>query len=227
MALGRLFKIGLGLFNDKAEEIADQNSITELRQQIREAKSELDKTDRELTSIIAQRKLADNDVAAIESNIDKYEQQAIKQSEAGNKELALECAQEVMNLRDQLEVEKTRQSTFLEAETTMRSKVTECKSRIKHLDQELDLVKATESMQRAQKTTLSAVSGSNSKTKTALDSLERIKANQKRKAAELEAAAELAQDQDSMSSLDAKLAAANSPSSSESELERILNQSKR
>ncbi len=165
MALGRLFKIGLGLFNDKAESIADEHGIVELRQQIREANTELDKTDIELTSIIAQRKLADNDVRSIEENISKYEAQAIKQSESGNKSLALECAQEVMKLREQLTATQARQTAFLEAETTMRSKVTECKGRIKHLEQELDLVKATESMQKAQMSTLSAVSGSNSKTK--------------------------------------------------------------
>ena len=75
------------------------------------------------------------------------------------------------------------------------------------MEQQIDQVKATESVQRAQVAVSASHMGANSKVKTALDSLERIKAKQEQRSAELSAAEELANDE-SGSSLDAKLKAA-------------------
>ena len=68
-------------------------------------------------------------------------------------------------------------------------------------------MKATEAVQRAQKVVAQRHSGSNSKLRTALDSLERIQENQKLNAAKMSAADELAKEADD-TSLDQKLEAA-------------------
>ncbi len=75
------------------------------------------------------------------------------------------------------------------------------------MEQQIDQVKATESVQKAQVAVSTRHMGANSKVKTALDSLERIKAKQEQRNAELAAADELA-NEESGSSLDAKLKAA-------------------
>ena len=74
-------------------------------------------------------------------------------------------------------------------------------TRCKH---QTETVKATESVQRAQKVVAQRHSGSDSKMRTALDSLDRIQENQKLNAAKMSAASELAQES-SESSLDQKL----------------------
>jgi phage shock protein A len=60
------------------------------------------------------------------------------------------------------------------------------------MEQQIDQIKATESVQKAQVAVSSRHMGANSKVKTALDSLDRIKQKQQEKAAELEAAEEMA-----------------------------------
>ena len=58
----------------------------------------------------------------------------------------------------------------------------------------MDTVKATENVQRAQAAVAERHSGSNSKMRTAMDSLERIKEKQALKSAQMEAARDLAQE---------------------------------
>ena len=91
------------------------------------------------------------------------------------------------------------------------------------LEQQVDQVKATQAVQKAQVAASTHFDGGNSKVKTALDSLERIKLKQAEKEAAIEAAAELAEIE-SGSDLDAKLRQANGGGSSSSEdmLAKIL-----
>jgi len=78
---------------------------------------------------------------------------------------------------------------------------------VKQLKQQTETVKATEAVQRAQKVVAARHHGSNSKLRTALDSLDRIQEKQKLSSAKMSAANELAQETSS-SSLDQKLEAA-------------------
>ena len=75
------------------------------------------------------------------------------------------------------------------------------------MEQQIEQVKATESVQKAQVAVSTRHMGANSKVKTALSSLDRIKEKQLQRSAELEAAEELANDEMG-SDLDAKLKAA-------------------
>ncbi|KMW73185.1 phage shock protein A (IM30), suppresses sigma54-dependent transcription [Photorhabdus luminescens subsp. luminescens] len=220
----KLFKAIKGTVNNAAESVADGNALTILDQEIREAKAEIRRADESLVSIIAKRKMAEKRVSDIKNSITEYEGYARSAAGKGDNGLALECAQKVATLRDELEREQALFESFQKAETTHRHNVQEAKKKVSQLENQVDLVKATEQVQKAQAATQSSVVGASSKTSTALDSLERIKSRQAEKAAQFEAQQEL---HDSMTSgdLDKKLKEAgitSSAMSAEDELARIL-----
>ncbi|SDH14445.1 phage shock protein A (PspA) family protein [Vibrio xiamenensis] len=212
--------------NEADEAIWDANAVSILTQHIREAKADMIKADGELVNIIADRKMADTKVSEIEKNVSKYEQHAITANQQGNAELALECAQKVTQLRNDLTGAKDRQTFYINAESKMRQNLKSAKDRLEQLESQVDIVKANEAVQKAQEATLKSVNGSTSKVTTAMESLERIQKKQDRHQARMDAAGEMAS---SASSLDERLSQAGlvgGNSSAEDELARILGQTK-
>ena len=106
----------------------------------------------------------------------------------------------------------------------MAQNITQAKSNLRRLEQQVDMVKATESVQKAQVSVSSRHLGANSKMKTATESLSRIQEKQNMRAAELEAAEELATSE-STDELEKRLSEAGikgGKDSAEDELSRIL-----
>jgi len=207
MSLKKLWIALKGGSNEVMEGIADSQSIRILDQELREAKDELVKCDQNLTKIIAKRKLTDNKVTALEKDIAEYSDHAIKAAESGNEALAIECAEKVSEQESALATEREILNSFKGSEQTLKANIAKAKTNVRRMEQQIDQIKATESVQKAQVAVSSRHMGANSKVKTALDSLERIKTKQQERSAELEAAEEMA-DEESGGSLDAKLKAA-------------------
>lgn len=204
MSLKKLWTALRGAVNEGAEAVADSQSLRILDQELRDAKTELKACDENLTKIMAKRKLAENKANALQADIDNYTNHAIAASEKGDDALAIECAERVADLESQLEMEQSILQGFKSSEVTLKSNISKAKANVRRMEQQIDQIKATESVQKAQVAVSSRHMGANSKVKTALDSMERIKAKQQQRAAELEAAEELATEE-SGSSLDAKL----------------------
>ncbi|TBR38435.1 PspA/IM30 family protein [Marinomonas agarivorans] len=207
MSLKKLWTAMRGAANEGVEAIADSQAIRILDQEMRDAKKELQSCDESLTSIMAKRKLAENKVNSVQADIENYTNHAIAASEKGDEALALECAERVAELEATLETEQGILNSFLASEQSLKSNIAKAKANVRRMEQQIEQIKATESVQKAQVAVSSRHMGANSKVKTALGSLDRIKEKQKQRSAELEAAEELAAE-DSGSSLDAKLKAA-------------------
>ncbi|WP_308367059.1 MULTISPECIES: PspA/IM30 family protein [unclassified Microbulbifer] len=207
MSLRKIWTALRGAVNEGTEAIVDSQSIRILDQELREAKSELKSCDENLTKIMAKRKLAENKVNSLQVDIESYSNHAIAASEKGDESLAIECAERVAELETQLQTEQGLLEGFLNSERSLKSNIAKAKTNVRRMEQQIDQIKATESVQKAQVAVSTRHMGANSKVKTALDSLERIKNKQQQRAAELEAAEELAADE-SGSSLEAKLKAA-------------------
>ncbi|GLR71920.1 PspA/IM30 family protein [Agaribacter marinus] len=222
MSLGRLWSALKGHTNKALEDAADSQAITILDQQIREAKKEIQQCGQSLHSIAAKRKLSQNKVASLQADIDKYSQSAAEHAET-NRELALECAQRVGELEQLKASEQNITDSYVKNENTLKSNLATAKNNLRMLEQQVDQVKATESVQKAQVAASTHFSGGNSKVKTALDSLERIKQKQAEKDAALDAASELAE-LETGSDLDAKIrqAGGGANNSSEDMLAKIL-----
>lgn len=222
MSLGRLWTAFKGHTNKKLEDAADSQALIILDQQIREARQEIEQCGQSLHSIAAKRKMSQNKVASFNADIEKYSQSAAQHAET-NRDLALECAQRVGEIENLKASEEGILASYLKNENTLKSNLVTAKNNLRMLEQQVDQVKATESVQRAQIAASTHFSGGNSKVKTALDSLERIKQKQAEKEAALDAAAELAEIETG-SDLDNKLrqASGGGKGSSEDMLAKIL-----
>ncbi len=207
MSLKKIWTALRGATNEGLEAVADSQAIRILEQEMREAKSELQKANESLTTIMAKRKLNDQKIIALQADVQNYTNHAIAASEKGDEALAVECAEKVAELESNLSTEQSLRDSFKNSETTLKSNIEKAKANVKRMESQIDQIKATESVQKAQVAVSSRHMGANSKMKTAMDSLERIKAKQAQRSAELEAAEELANDE-SGSSLDAKLKSA-------------------
>ncbi|MCW8328778.1 PspA/IM30 family protein [Photobacterium sp. SDRW27] len=221
----KLFTAIKGGANEAAESVADSQALRILDQEIREAKQELRRSDEALVTIVAKRKMSNQKVDAFNNGIAEYEGHARGAMEKGQQELALECAQKVATLRNEQQAEQTYLDQFVASEQSMRTNIAQAKDKLRQLEQQVDVVKANEAVQKAQSAVSATNVGANAKMHTAVESLDRIKQRQAEKSAQLEAAAEMAEEQ-SGSSLDKKLAEAGitpgAKSSAEDELARIL-----
>lgn len=211
--------------NEAAEAVADSQALRILEQEIREAKQELRRSDESLTGIMAKRKLAQQKVDAISASIADYENHARAAMAKENRELALECAQRVSELKNEQDAEKSYLDQFTASESTLKDNISAAKNRLRQLEQQLDVVKATDSVQKAQAVVSSRHTGANSRMKTAVESLDRIKQKQTQRQAELDVAAERAATE-SGDALEQKLKSAGITGSqsagAEDELSRIL-----
>ncbi|WEM44712.1 PspA/IM30 family protein (plasmid) [Photobacterium sp. DA100] len=221
----KLFTAIKGGVNETAEAVADNQALRILDQEIREAKQELRRSDEALVGIVAKRKLSQQKVDGFQLGIEEYEGHARTAMEKGQQDLALECAQKVAELRNDQQAEQAYLDQFVASEQKMRTNISQAKDKLRQLEQQVDVVKANEAVQKAQSAVSATNVGANAKMHTAVESLERIKQRQAEKSAQLEAAAEMAEEQ-SGSSLDKKLAEAGitsgKQSSAEDELKRIL-----
>ncbi len=207
MSLKKLWTALRGATNEGLEAAADTQAIRILDQEMRDARKELQDSDASLTKIMGKRKLAEGKVSALAADVETYTRHAIAADEKGDADLALECAEKVGELEGSLEMEQGMLSGFLSSEKALKSNIGKAKVNVRRMEQQIDQVKAMESVQKAQVTASMSHSGANSKVKTALGSLERIKAKQLQRGAELEAAEELA-NEESGSGLEARLKAA-------------------
>ncbi len=194
-----------------------------LEQEIREAKEELRKSDHARTQILAKCKLSQQKVDSFNSSIAEYEAHARKAIDS-DRQLALDCAQKVSELKEERDQEQTYLDQFQQSEKQLAQNIQQAKANLRRLEQQVDMVKATESVQKAQVAVSSRHMGANSKMKTATESLSRIQDKQKMRNAELQAAEELANNESS-SDLEKRLAEAGikgGKTSADDELARIL-----
>lgn len=193
-----------GGVNEAGEAIVDSQALRILDQEIRDASEELNKSKDGLAAIIAQQKLAEEKANDLKADIKKNEEFAVAALEKGDESLAEEIATRIANFENQLETEEESAKSFKAQAETLRASIRGAEAQVKQLKQQTETVKATEAVQRAQKVVAQRHSGSDSKLRTALDSIERIKEQQKLSAAKMSAAEELALET-SETSLDQKL----------------------
>ena len=193
-----------GGVNEAGEAIVDAQALRILDQEIRDASEELNKSKDGLASIIAQQKLAEEKVTTLKADIKKNEGFILAALEKKDEALAAEIAVRVANFENQVETEGEAAKSFKAQADALRESIRTAEHQIKQLKQQTETIKATEAVQRAQRVVAERHNGSNSKLRTALDSLDRIKEKQKLNAAQMSAAEELAQET-SEESLDQKL----------------------
>ncbi|BFM13399.1 PspA/IM30 family protein [Simiduia litorea] len=214
-----------GGVNEAGEAIVDSQALRILDQEVRDASEGLKLSKDSLAEIIARQKLAEQKVAGLQKKVEEHEGYAVRALEKSDEALALEVAGKIADFENQLTQEQESVQAYAANADKLRAAIKQTEQNLKRLKQQVDTVKATDNVQRAQAAVAERHSGSHSKMRTAMDSLERIKERQELKSAQMAAASELAQE-DSDVSLQAKLEAAGIASSGASAadvLERLKN----
>ncbi len=193
-----------GGVNEAGEAIVDSQALRILDQEVRDSSDELNQSKEGLSAIIARQKLSEEKASTLKGEIEKHEGYAIQALNKGDESLAREVAEKISDRENQLATEEKLGAGFADSATKLRAAIKQAESNIKHLKQQVDTVKAADNVQRAQAAVAARFSGSGSKLRTAMDSLERIKEKQALKAAQMSAANELSEEL-SQASLQTKL----------------------
>lgn len=179
--------------NEAGEAIVDSQALRILDQEVRDAYEELKQSKDGLAEIMARQKLAEEKCSNLKKQIDEHEGYAIKALEKNDESLAREVAEKIAGLESQLDQEKEAGDGFALSANKLRTTIQQTERNLKRLKQQVDTVKATENVQRAQAAVAERHSGSHSKMRTAMDSLDRIKEKQALKDAQMTSASELAE----------------------------------
>ena len=177
---------------EAGEAIVDSQAIRILDQEIREAAEEVDHSRDALASMIARQKLSEEKIAQLRGSIDESETHALKALEKADEPLALDVAAHIAELENELAIEIKACDDFTNSANKMRSAIALAERNVQYMKSQLDTVKATENVQRAEAAVSERHSGTNSKLRTAMESLERIKEKQAMTDAKRSAARDIA-----------------------------------
>lgn len=196
-----------GGITEAGEAVVDTQALRILDQEVRDASEELARSKESLAEILARQKVTEEKCKQLEAKITEHEGYALQAMAKDDEGLALEVASKIAELEAELEPERASAKGFAENADSLRAAIKQSERNIKYLKQQVDTVKAVDNVQRAQAAVAARHSGTDSKLRTAMDSLERIKEKQAMNAAKMEAAAEVS-DELAETSLSAKLEAA-------------------
>ena len=209
--------------SEVGEAIVDSNATRIFEQEIRDAENHLTKAKRDLTGVMAQQMAASRDVERVKREIIDHEGYAVQALEKGDESLALEVAEKIAQLENELATQQQSLDSYEGSANRLKELVKKSERQVAEYKRQLSMVKTTESVQKATSAITDNFSSSSSKLLSAKDSLERIKAKQQKFDDQMKAA-ELLDSENSDNSLEAKLKQAGigaTDTSANSVLERI------
>lgn len=202
--LSKLLTALRGVATETGEAIVDAQGVRILEQEVRDAKAHLDQAKENLTEVIAEQMAAQRKVEGLKTSVAEHEQYVLQALEQNNEALALEIAEKIASLSNELEAQSAVQDSLGSSVSILKQSITETERNIQGLERELTLVKTTESVNKANEAIATRFSGSHAALRSATESLERIKAKQQKKTDRLQAALDL-QEEENGENLHAKL----------------------
>ena len=202
--LSKLLTALRGAANETGEAIVDAHGIRILEQEVRDAKGHLEQAKENLTEVIAEQMAVQRKVDGLRSSVEEHEKYAVQALEKNDEPLALDVAEKVAGLSNELDTQTAVLDSLRSSVGTLKQTIAATERNIQGMERELTLVKTTESVNKANEAVAARFSGSRSALRTATESLERIKAKQQKKADQLQAALDL-QEEESGENLHAKL----------------------
>jgi phage shock protein A len=173
------------------ELVVDANGTRIFEQEIKDAQTHLNKAKHDLTDVMAKQMQAGRQVESLKKEIEEHEGFAVQALEKGNEELALEIAEKIATLEQDLSDQQEVHKSFSTHASRLKDLVKKTERQIKEYDRQLTMVKTTESVQKASAAITDNFSSTNSKILGAKDSLDRIKKRQQDNFDRLAAAEEL------------------------------------
>ncbi len=188
-----------GGINEAGEALINSQDLRILDQEIREAGEALNQSKDALAAMIAQQKLSEEKVGKLHAAIEENEGYTVKALAKGDEGLARDLAIKIAELETDLATEQDAGKSFTQSADRMRQAIAKAQSDLQYMKSQVDTIKATENVQRAEAAVSERHSGTSSKLRTAMESLERIKEKQAMASAQMNAAEALATDNDDAS----------------------------
>ncbi|MGI2260722.1 PspA/IM30 family protein [Shewanella sp. GXUN23E] len=205
--LNKILTAFRGGATEVGQSIVDANSTRIFEQEIRDAEKHLTQAKRDLTDVMAKEMQAAREVDRLKRAVAEHEGYASQALDQGNEALALEVAEKIAGLEQELSEQQSANDSFAAHAVRLKDLVKKTERQLADYKRQLSMVKTTESVQKATATITDSFTSSNSKLLNAKDSLERIKARQQQFDDRLKAA-EALDAEGSDKSLQEKLAAA-------------------
>jgi phage shock protein A len=193
--LNKLLTALRGAATETGETLVDSQGIRILEQEIRDAKEHLNRARESLTEVIAEQMAVQRKVNGLQAAIGEHEQYANQALAKNNEALALEIAEKIAALSNELDAQAVVLESLDSNIATLKQSIAATERNIQGMDRELTLVKTTESVHKANEAVAARFSGSRSSLRSATESLERIKAKQQKKVDQMQAALAIQQEE--------------------------------
>ncbi|WP_036251839.1 PspA/IM30 family protein [Methylobacter sp. BBA5.1] len=193
--LNKLLTALRGAATETGEALVDSQGIRILEQEIRDAKEHLNRARESLTEVIAEQMAVQRKVNGLQTAIAEHEQYANQALAKNNEALALEIAEKIAALSNELDAQAVVLESLDSNIATLKQSIAATERNIQGMDRELTLVKTTESVHKANEAVAARFSGSRSSLRSATESLERIKAKQQKKVDQMQAALAIQQEE--------------------------------
>jgi len=190
--LSKLVTAIRGGVTEAGEALVDSQALRILDQEIRDASEALKQSKNALAAMIAKQKLSNEKVGILKEDITKHEGYALKALEQSDDNLAMDIAKKINELEIKLDSEQQAGAGFKQSAEQLNDAIAQAEKNVQYMKKQVDTVKATENVQRAEAAVSERHSGNDSKLRTAMESLERIKERQAMTGAQMSAADELA-----------------------------------
>lgn len=200
----KLFTLGRAGAHEASSAVVDANAIRILDQEIRDADAAQAKARDNLATLVARRRIQENDVKSLREQVAKYENSARAAVTKGDMDLARQVAQRIADIESEVSLKEPQIGSMREAEDQLHQAIAATDRRIDTLKREVEVVKVNESVQKAQAAVTARGAGAGASLGSAADSLARIKERQMVRGEKIKAAGEL-EDRRTGADLDEKL----------------------
>lgn len=192
--------------SEVGEAIVDTQAIRIYEQEIREAETAIEKAKKSLTGLKATEIALKRKINTLETDIADYESKALAALNAGQEALAAEVAEHIAELEAERDETLAEYERLVQEVNGINAMIKQREKTIHKNKRELEKVKTVQELQKATSSISANIAATGSTEHRVSKALDRVKAKQQRYKDSMEAGEWMAQE-NSSSSLDAKLAA--------------------
>ncbi|PXA91633.1 phage shock protein A, partial [Caulobacter sp. D4A] len=140
----KLFTLGRAGAHEATSAVVDANAIRILDQEIRDADTAQAKARDNLATLVARRRIQENDVKSLREQVAKYENSARAAVTKGDMDLARQVAQRIADLESDIALKEPQIAGMREAEDQLHTAIAATDRRIDTLKREVEVVKVNE-----------------------------------------------------------------------------------
>ena len=194
--LAKLFTAIRGGATEAGEAIVDHQALRILDQEMRDAEKDLGQAKSQLTQVMAECKGVEREVKRLGAAIAEHEDFAAKALDKNDEGLAAEVCERIAGYESELKLQEQAFSQYDTGVNQLKRSIKATERNIAAMKRQVAMVKATEKVQKASAAASARFAGSNTAMSSATESLERVKKRQQERTDRMEAAAQLANDED-------------------------------